>query len=85
MNGTPPSARQWRQVSVLDFGGGLLEHGDSYPNADKGEATMQGDEKEKQEPQAVEAERTEDLEVGDEAKNVTGGLRSNPDARGQLA
>lgn len=32
-----------------------------------------------------DAEATEDLEVGDDADNVKGGLRSNPDAGGHLA
>ena len=37
------------------------------------------------EPQEVDADAAEDLEVGEDAENVTGGLRSNPDAGGHLA
>jgi hypothetical protein len=39
------------------------------------------DEKEPQE----DADAAEDLEVGDEAENVTGGVIRNPDAGGHLA
>ena len=41
------------------------------------------DEREQQDDD--DAEATEDLEVGEEAENITGGLRSNPDAGGHLA
>jgi hypothetical protein len=39
------------------------------------------------EPQDDDVEATEDLEVGDDAENVEGGLlpRSNPDAGGHFA
>jgi hypothetical protein len=37
------------------------------------------------EPQEVDAEAAEDLEVGDEAENVTGGVLRNPDAGGHYA
>jgi len=41
---------------------------------------------ENREPQEDDAEATEDLEVGgEEAENVSGGLRSNPDLGGQRA
>jgi hypothetical protein len=40
------------------------------------------DEKEQQDD---DAEATEDLEVGEDAENVTGGVRSNPDVGGHLA
>jgi hypothetical protein len=41
------------------------------------------DEKEQQKDD--DAEATEDLEVGEDAENVTGGTRSNPDVGGHLA
>ena len=36
-------------------------------------------------PQETDAEAAEDLEVGEEAENVTGGVLRNPDAGGHLA
>ena len=36
------------------------------------------------EPQEADADAAEDLEVGEDAENVTGGLRSDPDAGGHF-
>ena len=40
---------------------------------------------EEKELQADDSEATEDLEVGEEAENVTGGLIRNPDVGGHFA
>ena len=71
--------------ALLDFGGGLPQHAHSYPNPDEGGTTMDSDQKKEQE-QEDDPKLTEDLEVGEEAENVTGGLRrSDPDAGTQRA
>ena len=57
----------------------------SQPTAKRGsEVGNEDKDPAERDPQEEDAEAIEDLEVGDEAENVTGGTR-NPDLGGRLA